>query len=138
MYPGFSGGPLVDVTGRFVGLNTSAMLRDVTLTIPAGTIRRVAEALAAHGRVKRGYLGVGAQTVRLPQGRGRAGRTGDGAAARFGGAGQPGGTQRPVHGRHAALSLDGQRTTHLDDLLAALSGDRVGKTVPAACCAAAR
>ncbi len=28
------------------------------------------------------------------------------------------------------LSLDGQRTAHLDDLLAALGGDRVGKAVP--------
>ena len=67
MYPGFSGGPLVSAAGKFLGLNTSAMLRDVTLTIPAATIRRVADALLRHGRVKRGYLGVSAQTVRLPK-----------------------------------------------------------------------
>ena len=66
MYPGFSGGPLVDTAGRIVGCNTSALLRGVSLTVPSGTIRRVTEMLLAHGRVRRGYLGVSTQPVRLP------------------------------------------------------------------------
>ena len=67
MYPGFSGGPLVDAYGSVRGLNTSALLRGASLTVPASVVRRVVEALLAHGRVKRGYLGVGTQPVRLPQ-----------------------------------------------------------------------
>jgi S1-C subfamily serine protease len=66
MYPGFSGGPLVDAAGQVVGLNTSAMLRGVSLTVPVATLRRVVEMLLAHGRVRRGYLGVSTQPVRLP------------------------------------------------------------------------
>lgn len=130
MYPGFSGGPLVDASGRFVGLNTSAMLRDVTLTIPTATIRRVAEALSTHGRVKRGYLGVGAQTVRLPKA--IAEQAGQETGLLLGSveAGSPAERSGLFMG-DALLSLDGQRTTHLDDLLALLSGDRVGKSVPA-------
>jgi S1-C subfamily serine protease len=67
MYPGFSGGPLVDVVGRVVGLNTSALLRGISLTVPVPTLHRVVEMLLVHGRVRRGYLGVSTQPVRLPQ-----------------------------------------------------------------------
>ncbi|MCP5095655.1 MAG: PDZ domain-containing protein [Chloroflexi bacterium] len=66
MYPGFSGGPLVNVNGNLVGLNTSALARGVSLAIPTPTLARVADSLLAHGRVKRGYLGVSTQQVRLP------------------------------------------------------------------------
>jgi S1-C subfamily serine protease len=66
MYPGFSGGPLVDVTGKALGLNSSALLRGISVTVPASSLRPTVEALLTHGRVRRGYLGVGAQGVRLP------------------------------------------------------------------------
>jgi len=65
MFPGFSGGPLVDASGNLVGMNTSAM-RDTSLTIPVPTLTRVVDALVKHGKVRQGYLGVGAQPVRLP------------------------------------------------------------------------
>lgn len=130
MFPGFSGGPLVDIAGRFVGLNTSAVLRDATLTIPAGTIRRVVDALAAHGRVKRGYLGVGAQTVRLPKA--VADQVGQTTGLLLGSVEPDSPAERSgLYMGDTLLSLDGQPTAHLDDLLALLSGDRVGKTIPA-------
>lgn len=66
MYPGFSGGPLVDAAGRVVGLNTSALLRGISLTVPVLTLRRVIEMLLAHGRVRRGFLGMSTQPVRIP------------------------------------------------------------------------
>ena len=66
MYPGFSGGPLVDAGGAVRGLNTSALSRGSSLTIPTASVRKVVDALLSHGKVKRGYLGIGAQPVRLP------------------------------------------------------------------------
>jgi S1-C subfamily serine protease len=66
MYPGFSGGPLLDASGAVRGMNTSALSRGSSITIPAATVRRVVEALLSHGKVRRGYLGIGAQPVRLP------------------------------------------------------------------------
>ncbi len=66
MYPGFSGGPLVNGAGQVVGLNSSAILRGISLTIPAATLGRVVDTLLQHGRVRRGYLGVSTQPVRLP------------------------------------------------------------------------
>jgi S1-C subfamily serine protease len=62
-YPGFSGGPLVDASGRVLGLNTSGLTRGMSLTIPAGLAWSVAEALAKHGHVRRGYLGIRSQPV---------------------------------------------------------------------------
>ena len=98
MYPGFSGGPLVDVTGKALGVNSSAMLRGVSLTISTETVRRVVQTLLTHGRVRRGYLGVGAQVVRLPSG--LAHQLGQETALLLGSveSGSPGRARRPVHG----------------------------------------
>lgn len=68
MYPGLSGGPLVDSAGQILGLNTSALLRGISITVPKPTLDRVVGTLLSEGRIRRGYLGVGAQTVRLPAG----------------------------------------------------------------------
>jgi S1-C subfamily serine protease len=67
MYPGFSGGPLVDSTGKLVGMNSSALLRGVSVSIPLPTLERVVLALLENGRIRRGYLGVRTQPVRLPE-----------------------------------------------------------------------
>ena len=66
MYPGFSGGPLVSAAGEVMGVNSSALLRGASLAIPTATVRQVVDTLLTHGRVRRGYLGVSAQVVRLP------------------------------------------------------------------------
>ena len=63
LYPGFSGGPLVDAQGRVVGLNTSGLSRSMGLAIPASTVNRVVDQLLTKGRIARGYLGVGMQPV---------------------------------------------------------------------------
>ena len=64
-YPGFSGGPLIDAAGRVVGMNTSGLAHGMALTVPAGLVWQLADSLAQHGRVKRGYLGVRSQPVEL-------------------------------------------------------------------------
>ena len=67
MYPGFSGGPLVDASGRVAGLNSSALSRGASLAIPVAVLRNVAAALHKDGRVKRGFLGVSTQPVALAE-----------------------------------------------------------------------
>jgi S1-C subfamily serine protease len=66
LYPGFSGGALVDVRGRIMGINTSGP-RSTVLTIPPPTVNRVVGQLLERGRIARGYLGLGMQPVRLPE-----------------------------------------------------------------------
>lgn len=65
-FPGFSGGPLVNSSGRVVGLNTSGFGRGAAITIPASLARKIAATLVTHGRVQRGFLGIRSQGVELP------------------------------------------------------------------------
>lgn len=66
MYPGFSGGPLVDAGGKIAGINTSGLSRDMVLAIPASTVERVVSQLFERGHISRGYLGIAMQGVSLP------------------------------------------------------------------------
>ncbi|MCG3141090.1 MAG: Periplasmic serine endoprotease DegP [Anaerolineae bacterium] len=65
LYPGFSGGPLADASGRVVGINSSVLGRDLALAIPSETVARIAEQLLTDGRIRRGYLGIGVQKIPL-------------------------------------------------------------------------
>ena len=129
MYPGFSGGPLVDASGRVAGINSSALARGVSAAVPAATVKRVVDALAAHGKMPRGYLGVGVQPVRLAESLHAAvgQETGlmimsveDSSPAQQGGL---------VQG-DVIVSFDGQPIRGLDELQALLSGDWASKSLP--------
>lgn len=67
MYPGFSGGALVDVSGRVAGLVSSGLVHGASLAIPITEARKTADNLRQHGSVKRGFLGVVTQPVRLAE-----------------------------------------------------------------------
>jgi serine protease DegQ len=66
IFVGFSGGALVGVEGRIIGINTTGLSRGAGVTIPASTVDRVVDQLLAGGRVGRPYLGVGMHPVLLP------------------------------------------------------------------------
>jgi S1-C subfamily serine protease len=66
IFIGFSGGALIDVEGRVIGINTTGLARGAGLTIPASTVNHVVDTLLEHGRIARPYLGVGMQPVALP------------------------------------------------------------------------
>lgn len=57
---GNSGGPLLDIHGRVIGVNTAinAAGQNIGFTIPSNLAARIAEQLRESGRVVRGYLGV--------------------------------------------------------------------------------
>ncbi len=60
------GGAALDVNGQIVGMTVLGP-RGRVLVIPSETIERVAQQLLAHGRIPRGYLGLGLQPVRIDQ-----------------------------------------------------------------------
>jgi S1-C subfamily serine protease len=132
LYPGFSGGPLIDAAGHVVGVNTSGLARDSRLAIPVTTVGRVVDELLRQGHVSRGYLGIGMQPVRLPDGlRAALGLPGDGGlivvtvepdgpAARAG-----------LLLGDVLVALDGVPTADLDDVQGRLGGDRIGAAVTA-------
>ena len=115
-YPGFSGGPLVDAEGLLLGLNTSGLTRGEALTIPVGVAWTIAQSLAEHGAVKRGYLGVRTQPVEgglLVLWLEKAG------PAESGG----------LLVGDILTKVNGQSLKDADDLFGALHGDIVGKKV---------
>ncbi|MBK6328546.1 MAG: trypsin-like peptidase domain-containing protein [Chloroflexi bacterium] len=129
MYPGFSGGPLVDAHGRLAGMNTSALMGGVSLAIPTVTLARVIDALVADGRMKRGYLGVSTQRVKLPtELREQLGQK-TGLLIVSAEPNSPASAAGLTLG-DTIVTLDGEKVRDHDDLLALLSGDRVGTAVP--------
>ena len=66
LYPGFSGGPLVDTAGQVLGLLTSGRSRHLQLAVPSVTVSRVVDEVVRRGHLPHAYLGVGTQPVRVP------------------------------------------------------------------------
>lgn len=130
MFPGFSGGPLVDAGGRVLGVVSSHLGRGQTLAIPNAEVERIVTSLKAHGRVRRGYLGIGAQQVSLPAALRTAANTeqehglllvaveDDGPAAQAG-----------LMLGDIIVAVGGQPVEGLDGLRSALSPDTVGTQV---------
>jgi serine protease Do len=65
--PGHSGGPLLDMEGRVVGINTAMLTpaRGIGFAVPAHTASWVAAVLIQHGEVRRPYLGIRARSEEL-------------------------------------------------------------------------
>ena len=66
LFPGSSGGLVIDTAGKAIGIATSVLSRIAGLAIPASTVNRVVDEILERGHVARGYLGVGLQPVELP------------------------------------------------------------------------
>lgn len=128
MYPGFSGGPLVDVEGKVVGLNSSGLMRGVSLAVPSTSLQSIVSDLQTHGRVRRGYLGVAMQPVRLPDGITEELDQETGLLIVSVESGSPAEKGSMVLG-DTIVGFDGEAVRHMDQLLAMLSGDTIGKTV---------
>jgi S1-C subfamily serine protease len=129
-YPGFSGGPLINTQGEVLGLNTSGLTRGSSLTIPVKVGWRVAEALATHGSVKRGYLGVRTQPVEIPEAARQALQRGQehGLLVLWLEEGGPAAKGGLLVG-DIIVAVSGQPVGDPDDLFSALKSDTVGKAV---------
>ena len=67
LHAGAAGGAVVDADGKLIGIATPALSRVAVFAIPIATIERVTENLLAHGRIPRGYLGIGLQPIAIPE-----------------------------------------------------------------------
>ncbi|HVP16706.1 MAG TPA: trypsin-like peptidase domain-containing protein [candidate division Zixibacteria bacterium] len=66
LHPGFSGGPLIDVSGKVIGLNT-AYVWSRGIAIPANKVKNIIDRLMTGGKLRRAYLGIVSNTVSIPQ-----------------------------------------------------------------------
>ncbi len=129
-YPGFSGGPLVNVAGEVVGLFTSGLAGGEPVAIPSAVLTAVAENLLAHGRVRRGFLGIGTQTIALPA-KQRAGRTQEHGLLLVNVEDNSPAAQGGLLVGDILVGLDGQVLSDPGELQDLLSGNRVGQTINA-------
>src|SRR5579864_478983 len=67
LYPGFSGGPLVNVEGKVLGVNTRGLGRGRAIAIPVSTVNRTVDELLQKGHIARPYLGIAMQPVALSE-----------------------------------------------------------------------
>jgi S1-C subfamily serine protease len=67
LYPGFSGGPLVNAQGKVVGINTRGLSRGRAVTIPLATVNRIVDELIEKGHIAKPYLGLAMQPVAVPE-----------------------------------------------------------------------
>lgn len=63
--PGNSGGPLLNVRGEVIGINTAIInyAQNIGFAIPSNIVKSIVAQLIQHGEVKRGWLGVGLESV---------------------------------------------------------------------------
>jgi serine protease Do len=66
LHDGQSGAPVADCNGRVFGIATSALSRTHGVVVPEATISRVVDELLSKGHVARAFLGISAQSVRMP------------------------------------------------------------------------
>jgi S1-C subfamily serine protease len=134
MNPGNSGGPLVDSRGRVVGINTAVILgaQGISFSVPVDTARWVLGELMQHGRVRRGVLGLAAQTRPI-----------DRRLARHHGLEQKTGIEimEVVRGKAAdkaglkdgdiIVALDGRAVESVDGVHKLLGASSIGREIPA-------
>ena len=125
LLPGFSGGPLVDAEGRVIGINSWNFGRGVSRALPLETVERVAESLRVHGRIRRAYLGLGAQPIRLSQA--LASQVGQESGLLVVTVEADGPAQKAglLQG-DTIVSVDGEPVRHLDELFGKLGALEVG------------
>jgi S1-C subfamily serine protease len=132
LYPGFSGGPLVSPEGNVLGMITSGLgFGGPAVALPWSLVTQVAETIKTHGKVARGYLGVGSQPISLSQqARDLAGGQERGLLVIQVAEGGPAATAGVLQG-DILVKLDGTSISNADDLQGLLGPNRVGTTVNA-------
>src|SRR2546426_12184779 len=132
IYDGFSGGPLIDGAGRVLGINTSALARGLPVTIPVATVERIVTELLEHGTIRRAYLGIGTQQVRVPESLARKLEL-KGDVALLVVSLEPGGPadRDGLLLGDVLLELGGAAVSDAADVLAKLGGEGVGKPLAA-------
>jgi S1-C subfamily serine protease len=130
--PGNSGGPLLDTRGQVVGVNTAliAGAQSLCFSVPSDTARWVVSELLRHGRVRRAWLGITAQTVPVPRRSVLHHGLAAGSAVSVDELLSGGPAQRAgLRPGDRIVAVDGAATPDVDSLHRVLGGDHIGRRV---------
>ena len=126
--PGNSGGPLVSSRGEVIGINTAVIMgaQGICFAVASNTARFVLGELIQHGRVRRAYIGISAQTTAVPRRHARAAGIENASGATIT-ALEPNGPAvlAGLMSLDTVVRLDGLSVTGVDDLIRALNGERI-------------
>jgi len=125
--PGYSGGPLVDASGRMVGMNV-AYVSNRGIAVPANTIQKSIEKMAKGENVKRAYLGVVTNAIELPdEVAGRSDVSQESALMVFSVEPESAAKKAGVRLGDVLLKLGDSQLTSVEDLTGALAEEAIGR-----------
>ncbi len=130
--PGNSGGPLVSSRGEVVGINTAVIMgaQGICFAVAANTASFVLGELVRHGRVRRAFIGISAQQTAIPPRRRRAAEIDQASAVMVASVETGSAADRAgLKSGDIVLGLDGVTITGADDLIRALTGERIGRSI---------
>ena len=130
--PGNSGGPLVNIRGQVVGINTAIIgeaFQGISFAIPSRVARDIYEKIRTQGEVVRGFLGIGlgVLTPDIARQLGAADTAGVVVTSVL-----PGGpaAKAGLEPGDIIVEWDGQAATDVDELILWIGACEVGKNVP--------
>jgi S1-C subfamily serine protease len=132
LQPTAIGGAVVNAQGQIVGVATPRFARFGAIVVPAPHVHRIADLLLQKGHIPRGYLGVGLQTVRIPE----ALRESLQRKEKTGAIVLEVEPQSPAQNAGLVigdilLSLGGQPIARFEDVQSQLASEHIGKSLPA-------
>jgi S1-C subfamily serine protease len=129
--PGNSGGPLVSTRGEVVGINTAVIAgaQGICFAVASNTANFVLGELIRHGRVRRAYIGVSAQTVPVPRRYARDFGLNNRFGALVTGIEPKSPAAAGLVTQDIVVRLDRETVTGVDDLVRLLDGKRIDHDV---------
>jgi S1-C subfamily serine protease len=130
--PGNSGGPLVSSLGEVIGINTAVIVgaQGISFAVASNTASFVLGELIRHGRVRRAFIGVTAETAAIPRRFALAAGLTGGSGARLRAVDQTGPASHGGLMRgDLVVAFDGEPVTGVDDLIRLLTADRMSRVV---------